>query len=50
MCFGGSGVVCCCVLPFLQGFGKFGSGCVFVFVVWRSCISFVGFRVGGEGV
>jgi len=48
--FGGSGVVCCCVLPFLRGLGKFGSGCVFLFVAWRNCLLFVGFLVGGVGV
>ena len=50
VCFGGSGVVCCCVLPFLRGHGKFGSECAFLFVVMRMYVLFVGFIVGGVGV
>ena len=47
---GGSGVVCCCCLPWLQGCDRFGSECVFLFVFWRTDVLFVVFSVGGVGI
>ena len=47
---GGSGVICCCFLPWLRGCDIFGSECDCLFVVWRTYGLFVGFRVGGVGV